>query len=877
MPAVAPSGCRWSFIALLGWLFFLASLIPSAAQRVYWDEPKILEAGNINFVQADSGGGLTAVAWQEFEGEKSYVSLRVSRDLVNWSSNRRFAGPFQREEKETPLFTLALDEEGRIYLALVPAENQITLMLSEDEGKTFMSGRLVSSPTILAPKLFIREGKRGLYLFTIRSTIDSITIHYAELNLTDFRQERTETKLRPFVQEASLTPSFLPYYASFRGVEYVAYQYQPGRAERYQIYLKISDRNGSFDINQAPIPLTARGEVREGVEQAYTQFDNQRPFLKTLPDRVAVTWERSFRNGPYQLYYLELDETGRSYESRTTAMEELRVTESRYNCRSPKVFMYKQKVYLIWFDNRRGENQIVMALKDGQLWRELDLTRSVNGDSIYPWPILTGDYLNLFWQNHIGSVTRLISLEPDQRVSPPRLIARNFVSGRAVKSDTAVIGWTVTKDFSGIAGFSYLWDRNPKSSVEKRLMLDTETTSTLQKATGDGAWYFHLTAMDNAGNWSSPVTLEFIRDTERPAPASLTNVAVDSSGFLASNNPEFHWAPPEGEEISGYTYVLKQLSGNVNASLPEAPTATAYPSGVLTQQEKKSYYNIDNGLWVFGVATIDLAGNVGPLQSVYFKTKRYIPVTLVSSVGAKQDELGRVELRISGRGFTEGGTIQKVILDRDSKEPFDYTFTLQDNDFKVQDNRDIEGPLVELFNKGNYRIGLSHPTRGLYFTPFTISLTPMGTVKLGDYSTIYKPPWELDRKPEVTVTLNQLVIGAIILFLVAVCVAAAIKLISVSRDGMMLRSSMLSLITGLERTVRKEEIMKELKRRGMGLRTKFTFLIAILVILIVLIISIPLSYTTIRTQTRTLANGLRDRATVLLGSISAGSEAGLID
>ena len=150
-------------------VFFLllAATASIPAQRVYWDEPRSLEQGNITFFEASSGGGLTVVVWQERDVDQSYLSLRSSRDMVDWSRNLRFSGPFEQETQDTPVFSLAVDGNGRILLAVVSGENEVTLMLSEDGGVSFSKSLLVSSLSHLSPRLFIRGGGRGFFLFMI--------------------------------------------------------------------------------------------------------------------------------------------------------------------------------------------------------------------------------------------------------------------------------------------------------------------------------------------------------------------------------------------------------------------------------------------------------------------------------------------------------------------------------------------------------------------------------------------------------------------------------------------------------------------------------------------------------------------------------------
>ena len=76
-----------------------------------------------------------------------------------------------------------------------------------------------------------------------------------------------------------------------------------------------------------------------------------------------------------------------------------------------------------------------------------------------------------------------------------------------------------------------------------------------------------------------------------------------------------------------------------------APPRAALSPQVRTQVQVRPYDNLDNGLWAFSVAAVDLAGNVGKPALAYLRLNKYIPVTLITSVDWDKDEMGRVTLR----------------------------------------------------------------------------------------------------------------------------------------------------------------------------------------------------------------------------------------
>ena len=68
----------------------------------------------------------------------------------------------------------------------------------------------------------------------------------------------------------------------------------------------------------------------------------------------------------------------------------------------------------------------------------------------------------------------------------------------------------------------------------------------------------------------------------------------------------------------------------------------------------------------------------------------------------------------------------------------------------------------------------------------------------------------------------------------------------------------------------KTKAERRLKKRGAGLRLKFTLIIASLVIFVVFLVSLPLGYFILLTESSSLASSLQQRADVLLESVAQG-------
>lgn len=842
-------------------LFFAAANLIS--QSLYWNDPRYLVESGARFPAAASGGNLIAVVWQDFVpaeegGGEVYLSMLTSKDSREWEKNSRFAGPYTYFKQETPIFSITVDRRGRILVAVTSSENTTEIFASTDRGRSFTALATVRShTTAVGPNLYV-SASGNLLLFVTQETEDFLALYYSvSADGSDW------SGFRALVDSKDLFMNFLPQHAVHLGRDYLIFQALSSNEElNYQLYLKESKDGGrSWGSN---ISL-AFDETLDGRLETAAQFSNQRPFLLSTEDGLALTWERQYSSQPPQVYYGEIDREGEFIEPSE------RITDGFYACHFPRITNFKDHIYLTWFDNRRGKDHIFIAGKKGFRWVHKDLS-NFEGSSSFAHPVQLGGALYLFWENRLQGISSLVFLEPDQYVDSPVVRALNFNPDMPSRQDSVRVRWNIPHDSSGLAGFSYAWSRNPYTAVTRELKFLSETQSVSLNADRDGTWYFLLSATDYAGNWSEAASITFTRDTVPPAEVKITPPEVDGENFLLSNSFALSWKPPENVELSGYTYKLKFLDIETGKIPVQAARPEPLPPVVQSIDTAVSYQNRDNGLWSFTVSAIDLAGNVGKPSTLVFKLNKYIPVTYITYADSKKDILGNMNLLIHGRGFAEGGLIREMILDRDGKEPYDYRFSLEDNVYRVRTDRLIDRIKLPEIEEGSYRLGIVHPLRGLYFSASRLSFQSLGAVKFGDFSFKYTSSWQRARSPFYFFTVSELGVWLIVIFMALLFLFALSKLGVLVREGQMLRAEIISIARGQPGLLRKEKRMKELKQKGFGLGLKFVMLITILVILVVAMVSLPLSFFMIETQTKNLAEGLSQRVKVMLGSISSGAE-----
>ncbi len=851
----------------------------SAAQELYWEEPEIAVPDGGRFPQTAQGGETAAVLYHRFsdEGENAQVtlSLLVKRGQSDWQRVEQTVEPFSYTGEEVPVASSAVDESGRVLIATAPLGRGIDIYRSDKEVSSFRQigsvGREGSEAVTVAPRI-VRTDTGEFILFVTQSfsldtgvegeSGESLGITYA---VSEDGSEWSD--LEPLSKDPQLSYVYLPNHTSYLGREYVTFQASPPDSRFFQLYLTYSEDNGRSWSE--PVRLTDFEDTLMNPENPEANsYDNQRPFLTGYDGTLAVAWERRYAGASTpQIYYARFDREGE------LAAEHERITEGNYSARNPILISREENIYALWFDDRKGNNRIFLADKQGISWQEQDVS-IMPGESQFARYLILDGRIYLFWENKREQTSRMVLLEPDLSATSPDIRPLNFpVEARSAR-DQYRIGWNVPDDSSGISGFNWSVDRDPdgRPAEEMRILRGEERRASAE-VEKDGSWYFHVIARDYAGNWSDTATIEFIRDTTPPPPVEFEEPERDDEGFLTSNTARVEWKAPEAPDVSGYSYRLQYLAPADYEGDLERFDIREPPSSRMTEEPAFSFNNLDNGLWALSVAPIDRVGNKGVARTLYFRLNKYIPVTYITRVGVEQDELNRYHLRLYGRGFSVGGRIEQVMLDRDGEKPYDYVFERETDRYTVRTDRIVEGPVVEDIREGTYRVGVVHPSRGVYFTRTPLEFEATGTVKFGDFRVLDTGDKELVPQSILLFSTGDLAYALAMLLLALMAVFAGWRIVVLAREGIAMRTEVKALIASKSLPAEtKRKRLQEMKRRGIGLHIKFTLLVTFLVLIVVLLVSVPLGRFMIQTQRKDLTQGLMESTQVLIESINTGAE-----
>jgi HAMP domain-containing protein len=869
--------------ALFAALVICAAPSSSFGQAMFWEKPYELATGTrIRHSSSSADGGLLAVAWEEIvprtkgaEEGTIVLSVATSRDGKTWTNpNKGFFPPIPYKGLaaglEPRVYSLTVDAKGRILVAVSRSERTVAILQSIDGGQSFQTNAsLEASQFVVAPSLF--ESASGGFILLAAQASSGQAGEPLAISCSMSPDGKTWTAFAPLVSgsEPGAGVQLQPDHAVFQGRDYVVFQSQDERLA-YQLSLKASADGGRTWEQARPITTGPQFSATIGSSRyGPGEFSNQRPRLTSLATGLGLVWERNLLgdNRP-QIYYCEIDTTG----TPTGAIEQVTTGASSVFAR---IVPFRKRLFVLYADSVAGGSRVTLAEKT-RTWETQVLDR--RGSSQFPHAAVLGESLFFFWEREESGAMALVDLSPDTSVGTPRLAEADPSPAVPSNLETAMVSWSRVDDSSGVREYRYTWSfgvgaKEAVKSSGSVLAVESAKLSSTSPMDQDGTWTFSVTAVDTAANISAPLKVVFIRDATPPGPVSFAGLPQQGVTALPTNDVTLAWNKPDPDVVS-YRWEKQNVGASEAEYRVSPPALRLPPASQMVSLPEKKFQNLDNGLWAFTVQAVDAAGNVGPPTTAFALLGKYVPLAVAWSVLADTDQLGSMTLTIRGKGFLTAGRVEKVFLDEDGRAPYDLTYEPGPDGFTITADGKISGPrLTNDTRPGLYRVGILHPTRGAepWFVPgVLIRFKSPGTVKIGDFE-LPLPNWIAGRLPRFAVGVDALLVVSVVGFLAVLAILAARRVAAIAREGAAVTAEVLALVegrpsAGWEERKRK---MRELRRKGAGLRLKFTMLVVVLVIIVVLIVAVPLGLQMTNNQRAALATGLSKQSEILIGSIAS--------
>lgn len=852
------------------------------ADDVYWERPRLITQADSRFPSAVVAGERLLVFYESVDARaQTFTVMLTSRreGEIKWEKPRAVAGPFAYSGPVPDAFSAA-ESGGRVAVAVKTSTRTLGVYTSADGGGSFTGAEFdEQEKAVVGPRVF-GTGSGGFMLFaSLGEGSEAGGVGSFTMLSSSSADGSSWSPLAPFRPASTVSAPFAPHLSPAPGGDAVVFQGMRGGSS-FQLFLTRS-RDGGRTWTEA-MELTSGGGWR-----------NQRPTLADDGGRLLVAWERTESTSDRaQVMAAEIGEDG-------SLRDEYEVTRAgRGNAHRPQFFRWLGRTSLVWFDDRSGRNAVYMARRGGVMWQETALS-AAGRTGEFAWPLITKGDAAFAWQETAADGTgRIAVLETDRSAEPPKISARSFRAGARTTSERAEAAAVFPDDPSGIAGWTWIWtqDAREEPPADESAMLPPSATGMVGEAPGDGRWYFRARVLDFAGNWSPASTQAFHRDLTPPSPPVIDDIAEDRHGFAETNSFSATWAAdPADDDIAGWTWSLTPIAAlprelAVNRTHPlrlsdaqverrvdsliaratELRSLAAWgkvsrpPRRILGTEARADFTNEPNGLYVLSVAGIDGVGNIGQAADRLVLLNKYAPETKILAVTQRVDEMGAVELSITGEGFLYDGTISEVSVTADDGNS--YTFRAEDGSFRVESDGRIAGIRIPDMRPGRYTVSIRHTDRGIQTWGGVLDVDESGAVvRANRYS--FEPGWRLGDEAGGRPGWIPLPFALALALGSLAAAAGAAGLLAAARDAAVLRAEIRAAFNGGELPMAGRI---ELGRRGVSLKAKLFGFTTALVIGIVAGVAATLGTRLSRTQERTLLAGLQARVDVVMESMASG-------
>ncbi len=473
-----------------------------------------------------------------------------------------------------------------VWHSLVETEvtNRIFLSSSSDMGANWSTPVPLNfgNEIEMLPRIFY-DNRERLHLFFHGYKKEYFNLYHTVKNMPQgFRKARSLMKV-----DKNMKGAFFPAIAN-KG-KYIFFVWQGKRANFSDdlYFIKSSDYGESWSRS---VPITS------------SKFNDASPQIIFYRNTVYCVY-RNNDSGNWRIKLIRGYDAGERWDSKAVS-----ITETDVDCFSPTLARVNGDIIVSWYDLRDKTssiysrkfnlNEMSLSEKDVKLSERRFNSRN-------PFSVSSGKRIAVFWQEK----GRLIVKLTDVHVDPPDVYSDTHPEGTWKRRAVAQVKWKKPDDESGIAGYAvmvtkpsdsrHIRDINPtiqnvQAGINRRVIPDLE----------DGVNYFHIRAIDGAGNWSRTVHYRIqVSSTPLPMPVLVSPTHPDPGKPGRAGEAQFRWAIDGRERLKGFVYSFSRNS----ASKPER----------FTKDFSINFKNLIDGNYFFNIAAVDKTNMTGKTADYY--------------------------------------------------------------------------------------------------------------------------------------------------------------------------------------------------------------------------------------------------------------------
>jgi serine phosphatase RsbU (regulator of sigma subunit) len=823
----------------LATLLFCSFSLYAQDENLFWEKEQVLFRGNIGRARSVQSSSIIGLVFSN-NTERREIWFTWSRDGDTWEKPVRLVNNFFTNNADGVDFSGVLTEDNILFLAYRSGEQEITLS-NVNAGAT---GRGIQplktytfNRTSYLPRLFL-DSTGNLHMLVSQNEKGSITLYHQKINPASgdviFQQP-----IAPGLQNP-----INPMFAEDRNRLQIVFQAKDPAIQQGLLYnIVLAESNDQGEIWEYTTLVASRGK------------NNQRPFILNNRLRTYLVWEREDENFVNHIYY-------KSFLNLNNIPEEGRILSSpTAEAHDPSMIFFNNTLYVYWYGDSTGRflNNAAQVIGDEPFPATVILEKP--GRSHMIRPVLYRDEPVLFWVQSRRNSRTLNLVKTDTNVNTPEIRPLVKVpTNRILNTNTISLGWSEITDTSGLEGYRYLLTRREGQQVNPNAPYSFFQQQQFDNL-DDGLWYFKIKAYDRAGNESAESVYTFTVDTTPPDLPAFIDPPLDEDGTLNTNSPQLAWEE-SNEKAAYFNLFYRYYETTDPIRIERTRLGIRFDSRAKrTRNTRIDIDGLDNGTLLVGLQQVDLAGNKSEVNWRSYTLNDYIPVTFITRITSRLVFNGDNLITITGRGYSDGGDVTRIIIDRDKQEPWDYV--LGPSRFKVDSDRVIRQTRGVEIDDGRYYLAVDHPLRGLAWYRSRSDFSGKWLFRYKD-TDLFSFDSLLFTDSGINLTTWMVTIFVVICLLIFLLLFSTT--VKISRERAIVQHMLLDLEE--KRQFLKQdtytERKKEMKRKGMGLTLKYTFLILMLVIIVVSATSVTLSNLALRNERINLAREMRERAVLVM-------------
>ncbi len=329
----------------------------------------------------------------------------------------------------------------------------------------------------------------------------------------------------------------------------------------------------------------------------------------------------------------------------------LNVSSTNANCYSPQVLPDRSdELVIVWYDTREVRPGIMSRkymLADRAFSAENRLSPQ-NVASRKPVMVSSNARVLAVWEE----ADRITAKHSDTYVDTPVLSSPTHPENAWSKDTTALVQWKPPADESGISGYAVIVNKEP-DFIPAVQNLEGNIRSYRIPDLDDGISYFHIRAVDGAGNYSRTVHYPLQVSKNQLSLPLVVSPTHPESQVSTSRSPRFRWTMGEKVRLKGFLYSI-------------ARDTTARPATFSTDFEA-AFEGLEDGRYFFTLAAVDKTNTMGRVAVYEIIVNRAEPL----DQAAYERIAKRLEFAPAAGPFVPAVPRIEIVFPFDPNSPFD--------------------------------------------------------------------------------------------------------------------------------------------------------------------------------------------------------------